>query len=38
MSAGTEDHLRSLIGLSLIVLGLIAGTIGIAGARRAETR
>jgi APA family basic amino acid/polyamine antiporter len=38
MSAGAEDHLRSLIGLSLIVLGLIAGTIGVAGARRAETR
>ncbi|HTG31693.1 MAG TPA: amino acid permease [Thermoanaerobaculia bacterium] len=38
MSAGAEDHLRSLIGLTLIVLGLIAGTIGVAGARRAETR
>jgi APA family basic amino acid/polyamine antiporter len=38
MTAGVEDHLRSLIGLSLIVLGLIAGTIGIVGARRAETR
>jgi APA family basic amino acid/polyamine antiporter len=38
MSAGAEDHLRSLIGLTLIVLGLVAGTIGVAGARRAETR
>ncbi len=38
MSAGAQDHLRSLVGLSLIVLGLIAGTIGVAGARRAETR
>ncbi len=38
MSGAATDHLRSLIGLSLIVLGLIAGTIGVAGARRAETR
>ena len=38
MSGGAQDHLRSLIGLSLIVLGLVAGTIGVAGARRAETR
>jgi len=37
-SGAAPDHLRSLIGLSLIVLGLIAGTIGVAGARRAETR
>ena len=38
MSGAATDHLRSLIGLTLIVLGLIAGTIGVAGARRAETR
>jgi basic amino acid/polyamine antiporter, APA family len=38
LSAGAEDHLRSLIGLALITLGLIAGIIGVAGARRAETR
>jgi APA family basic amino acid/polyamine antiporter len=37
-SGAAPDHMRSLVGLSLIVLGLIAGTIGIAGARRAETR
>jgi APA family basic amino acid/polyamine antiporter len=37
-SGAAPDHLRSLIGLSLIVLGLVAGTIGVAGARRAETR
>jgi APA family basic amino acid/polyamine antiporter len=38
MSGGAEDHLRSLIGLGLITLGLIAGIVGVAGARRAETR
>ncbi len=38
LSGGAEDHLRSLIGLALITLGLIAGIIGVAGARRAETR
>ncbi len=38
MSGAATDHLRSLIGLALIVLGLIAGTVGVAGARRAETR
>ena len=37
MSGAATDHLRS-IGLGLIVLGLIAGVIGVAGARRAETR
>jgi APA family basic amino acid/polyamine antiporter len=38
LSGAATDHLRSLIGLSLIVLGLIAGTVGVAGARRAESR
>jgi APA family basic amino acid/polyamine antiporter len=36
LHAGVEDHLRSLIGLSLIGLGLIAGIAGTVGARRAE--
>ena len=38
LHAGVEDHLRSLIGLSLIGLGLIAGIAGTVGARRAETQ
>ncbi|HEY0554279.1 MAG TPA: amino acid permease [Thermoanaerobaculia bacterium] len=38
ISGAATDHLRSLVGLALIVLGLIAGTVGVAGARRAETR
>jgi APA family basic amino acid/polyamine antiporter len=38
LTGGVEDHLRSLIGLTLIGLGLIAGIAGTAGARRAETQ
>jgi APA family basic amino acid/polyamine antiporter len=38
LHAGVEDHLRSLIGLTLIGLGLIAGIAGTVGARRAETQ
>ena len=37
-SGAATDHLRSLIGLSLIALGVIAGIFGVAGARRAESR
>jgi APA family basic amino acid/polyamine antiporter len=37
-SGAATDHLRSLVGLSLIALGVILGAIGVTGARRAETR
>jgi APA family basic amino acid/polyamine antiporter len=37
-SGAAVDHLRSLIGLSLIALGVLSGIVGVASARRAETR
>ncbi|HEY3567075.1 MAG TPA: amino acid permease [Thermoanaerobaculia bacterium] len=37
-SGAATDYLRSLIGLSLIALGVLSGVFGVAGARRAETR
>ena len=37
-SGAAQDHLRSLIGLSLIALGLLSGLVGVTQARRMETR